>query len=437
MWYDLAVAAILLFCMVRGSRKGFLWQLAAIAAVVLCFVFAETASVAIAPFLKIDPPLNRWVSMLLLYVACSFVCFAAARGLQSGLEKAKFEDYDRHLGGLFGLIKGAGIAVIVTFFAVTLSETLRPTVLSSYSGHAAAVAMHKLSPVFPEELGKVLQPYMDEFEGFEEGFGGTHLAGETDDPNDLFGDGDPFADPSSDSFDGGLGQGAGGGDWDDSGFGDFDGFGEPGPIARGDDGFGWDVEPRPSGSRVSGTPVNGGGAFGDSDASFGTTPGEGDDWFRDGEINTDRLGNELGGVARNLWNEMPEETRRNVTDSATDAVRRRVDEEFGARFNDFLGAAPVDEASGETRQDLIAEIAAIYNRDEAVQAMIRRRSAQALGPVPEETAMAVLRDWLADLRGPAAGPDPDTRTDKTTTLPERISRLSARTARPGQTAPRR
>ena len=108
MWYDLAVAAILLFCMIRGAKKGFLWQLAAIAAVVLCFAFAETVSVALAPYLNINPPLNRWVSMLLLYIACSFLCFAVARGLQNGLERAKFEDYDRHLGGLFGLAEGGG-----------------------------------------------------------------------------------------------------------------------------------------------------------------------------------------------------------------------------------------------------------------------------------------------------------------------------------------
>ena len=458
MWYDLAVAGILLFCMVRGARKGFLWQLAAIAAVILCFAFAETASLAIAPYLKIDPPLNRWVSMLLLYVACSFVCFAVARGLRNGLQKAKFEDYDRHLGGLFGLIKGAGLAVIVTFFAVTLSESLRPTVLSSYSGHAAAVVMNRLSPVFPAELGSVLKPYLDEFEGFEDGFAGTHLAEGRDEPGDLFGDGDPFGD--GDGFGGfdevgdDLGGGGSGNGWDDG-----DGFLDPEPVARGDserpgddlggDPFGWGAEPRPSGDRVSGTPVSGNGAFGDSASGgdFGAAPGEGGDWFNDGRLNSDRLRSEGSAVARDLWNDVPAETRRNLTDSltqsATEAVRSRTEERLGVKFDDFfadgpgerVGAQP-DAAPRPTRQELIARIAAIYNRDEGKRAMIRNQSARALGPVPEEAALDVLEDWLADLRGPAAGPDPDPATTAATTLRERIARrLAARTARPGE--PRR
>ncbi len=479
MWYDLAVAALLLFCMVRGARKGFLWQLAAIAAVVLCFVFAETASVAIAPYLKIDPPLNRWVSMLLLYVACSFVCFAAARSLQSGLEKAKFEDYDRHLGGLFGLIKGAGLAVIVTFFAVTLSERLRDTALSSYSGHASAVVMNKLSPVFPEELGKVLKPYLDEFEGFEDGFAGTHLAEGSHDPGDLFGDGSDPGDGrtlddsrSDDGFEG-FGEGSnrpGSGDaWDD--------FEPPGsltgvPVVSGsspaDDGFdanpfGPSPAPRAPGGRLPGPSSRGDGAFGDGSfgdsapgAHFGSAPGvapeRGGGWFDDGRLNTDRLRGEAGGVARNLWDDVPAETRRSLTDSltesATDAVRRGAEDRFGVRLDGFSGdplgdptrpaATPADLTSRPTRQSLIAEIATIYNRDETVQAMIRRQSARALGPVPEAAAIDVLEDWLADLRGPAAGPDPDPATTKATTLRERIThRLTARTARPGNTPPRR
>ena len=462
MWYDLVVAALLLFCLVRGARKGFVWQLAAIAAVVLCFAFAETVSVAVAPYLNLNPPLNRWVSMLLLYIACSFVCFAAARGLKNGLEKAKFEDYDRHLGGLFGLLKGAAIAVIVTFFAVTLSEKLRPTVLTSYSGHAAAVAMHHLSPVFPEELGKVLQPYLKNFEGFEDGFGGARLANGTDDPGDLFGDGDaPAGDaPAGDGWD----EDEWGGDgWDNDGRDGDRRRGGPDPIVRGSsddpadgfggDGFGWDAD------RLAGTPVGGGsfsgdGAFGDSgdfggspfgdpgdDArTDGAAPGQGGDWFTDGSLNRNRLREEAGGVVRDLWNDVPEDTRRSMTDSLREGVRRRAEEAVGDRLDGFLGDPNADPAAepGPSRQELIADIAAVYNRDETVRAMIRRQSARALGPVPEDAAIDILRDWLADLRGPDAGPDPDPGTGKATTLQERIARrLTARTARPGNPDPRR
>ena len=422
MWYDLVVAAILLFCAVRGARKGFVWQLAAIAAVILCFVFAETVSVATAPYLKVKPPLNRWISMLLLYLACSFICFALARGLKNGLEKAKFEDYDRHLGGIFGLVKGAGIAVVVTFFAVTLFESLRPTVLRSYSGHAAAVAMYNLSPAFPEELAGVLQPYLDNFEGFEEGPSGTRLVDGTADPDDLFGEGnggaanglgDWFADdgPTGDGF---TDDGTGGGDWPDET-----------PVARGSS---EDTD----------------GAFGATDGidddPFGDDPGRGEWLTEDGDLNRDRLRDEAGRLGRDLWDSVPEETRRDVTNSVTDRLKQRAGGEFDRRFGEFLGdpnAVP-DEAR-RSRQELIAEIAQAYTAesgDVRARDEIRRNAARALGAVPEEAAYDILRDWLADLRGASAGPDPDPETTIATTLKERIARhVRARVARPSTDFP--
>ncbi|MEM9702784.1 MAG: CvpA family protein [Planctomycetota bacterium] len=423
MWFDLIVVALLLFCMVRGAKKGFLWQLATIAAVALCFLFAETASVAIAPYLKLDPPLNRWVSMLLLYVACSFVCFAVARGMQSGLEKAKFEAYDRHLGGLFGLIKGAGIAVILTFFAVTLSERLRPTVLSSYSGHASAVVMDALSPVFPQELGNVLEPHLRKFQGFEEEFRDARLADGEEDVENLFGD-----DPGGDGLfvdDFGDGPLAGGSGMEDGGF--------------GDDPFGWG---EPGGDRVPSRPVSGDGAFGDSDPTFGETPGQGDAWFRDGEFNAGRLRDEAGEIAGDLWDDVPEETKRGLTDSLRDSaaneLKRRAEDGLGFRLDGFLGDPNADPGvadpprTGPTRQELISEIAAVYNKDETIQATLKRRFAQALGPVPEEASIAILRDWLYDLRQPDGVVDPDPGTNLATTLPERISReMRRRTASSG------
>ena len=425
MWYDLAVAAILLFCLIRGTKKGFVWQLAAIGSVILCFAFAETVSVATAPYLNLTAPLNRWVSMLLLYVACSFVCFAVARGLKSSLEKAKFDDYDRHLGGLFGLLKGAGIAVVLTFFAVTLSNKLRPTVLTSYSGHAAAVVMHQLAPLFPAELGKVIRPYLDNYEGLDEDPTGPRLVDGTSDPgDDLFGDGGGFDD-------------------------DFDRAGVD------DGGFGWDDDPHAD-AVARGTSEDDGlpprdGAFGDS--GFGDDPGiaerpegagQGGDWFdSEGGFNSDRLVGEGERLARDLWDDVPAETRDGVTGSLRDGVRRRVDEEVDRRVGEFFGGANAN-AGGPSRGELLDSIAARYTQDPAAHDAFRSHAEGMLRGVPEGVVGDVLRDWLADLRGPSAGADPNPTTSIQTQLPARIrAGVSARVAAPGEpparaaTTPRR
>ena len=84
-WYDLVMAAFLLFALIRGAMKGIVWQLAAIAAIVLCFYFSGTLSTEIAPMIPIEAPANRWVAMFLLYVGFSLVSFGLARVVRGAM----------------------------------------------------------------------------------------------------------------------------------------------------------------------------------------------------------------------------------------------------------------------------------------------------------------------------------------------------------------
>ena len=162
--FDIVVLVILVIAAIRGAMKGIVWQLAVIGSIVLCFAFSETGSVFIAPMLALDPPLNRWVAMLILYIVLSFAAFGVARVMHKWIEKMKFKEYDRHLGFLFGAVKGVIICLVGTFFVVTISAGSRETILNSYSGHAAAIIMDRLHPVMPEELHDVLGPYIHQLD---------------------------------------------------------------------------------------------------------------------------------------------------------------------------------------------------------------------------------------------------------------------------------
>jgi len=164
MWYDACMLAILAYTTIRGAAKGMAWQVAAIAALVLCFLFATPLSLVVAPMIRLEPPLNRWVAMLAIYLAFSFGCFAAARMLRSWLEALKFEEYDRHLGALFGFVKGAMICLVITFFSVCLSETARATILETRTGRLSGQILDQLAVVMPAELDKVLAPYLRKFD---------------------------------------------------------------------------------------------------------------------------------------------------------------------------------------------------------------------------------------------------------------------------------
>ncbi len=162
--WDLIVLGIILFSVVRGAIKGFVWQIATIAALVLCFLFAESLSVMIAPLIGVKEPLNRWIAMFLLYVILSFISFAIARAMKEYIEEAKFTEYDKHMGAVFGLLKGVALALVLTFFSVTLSEQAKNHILGTHSGRYAAIIMDRLHPVMPAELHAILEPYIHQLD---------------------------------------------------------------------------------------------------------------------------------------------------------------------------------------------------------------------------------------------------------------------------------
>ncbi len=163
MWYDVVCLIIIVLSIWRGMVKGLVWQLATIAGLLICFFFANTVSTSVAPQLGIDPPLSRWIAIFGLYVASSFAAFALARLIKGSLEKIKFDDFDRHLGAIFGFVKGATICLTASFFMFTLSGNTRETVMHSKAGYASAVAFHKIQPVLPAEFDEIISPYLAGF----------------------------------------------------------------------------------------------------------------------------------------------------------------------------------------------------------------------------------------------------------------------------------
>jgi len=161
MWYDVLAIAILAFTTIRGAMKGVIWQIAAIAGLVLCFVFSESISAAAGPYIKLDPPLNNWVVMIGAYLVFSLASFSIARLLTEWLEKIQFGDFNRHLGAIFGFVKGAIMVLVLTFFSVTVSERMHEVLQHSRTGHLAALTMYHLHPIMPKELHETLARYIN------------------------------------------------------------------------------------------------------------------------------------------------------------------------------------------------------------------------------------------------------------------------------------
>lgn len=160
MWYDLFILGVLVFFTLRGAMRGVVWQIAGIAGIILCFMFADGISNAVGPYIRLEPPLNHWVALAGAYLGLSFVCFGLARAFNEWMEKNKLKEFDRHLGAVFGLVKGVILAVILTFFVVTISERAHDKLKDSYSAKYSAIIMDRLHPVLPARLHDALAKYI-------------------------------------------------------------------------------------------------------------------------------------------------------------------------------------------------------------------------------------------------------------------------------------
>ncbi|RLS55526.1 MAG: CvpA family protein [Planctomycetota bacterium] len=164
MWYDILVVCILLFFLAKGAAKGLVWQLAGIAGILLCMTFASTASKVIGPHINLAPPANQWAVMFITYLLASFVAFGFARTLNSWIEKMEFKEYNRHLGAIFGLVKGALLVLLMTFMIVTFSEKSRNLIKDSRAAHIAAKVIHQIEPLVPDKMSQAVGRYIQMFE---------------------------------------------------------------------------------------------------------------------------------------------------------------------------------------------------------------------------------------------------------------------------------
>jgi membrane protein required for colicin V production len=159
--YDLVMLAVLAMATLFGLWKGMAWQIASLASVVVSFFVAMRMSGQVAPMISAQEPWNRFIAMLLLYLATSAGIWLAFRVVARIIDRIRLKDFDRQVGALFGLAKGALWCLVITFFAVTLSESLRQNVLTTYSGRTIATVIKQTSPIMPPEVRKVLGTYID------------------------------------------------------------------------------------------------------------------------------------------------------------------------------------------------------------------------------------------------------------------------------------
>jgi membrane protein required for colicin V production len=173
-WYDLVMIAVLACATIFGFMKGMAWQIASLASLVASYFLALrfSAPLAATGILGNEEPWNRFLAMLVIYLATSLLIWVAFRFVSKAIDRVRLQEFDRQIGGLIGLAKGVLLCVAITFFAVTLATQTREAVLRSRSGHYIALLIARADGVMPPEVHEVLDPYLNRLEEELNGQGG-------------------------------------------------------------------------------------------------------------------------------------------------------------------------------------------------------------------------------------------------------------------------
>jgi len=159
--YDIIMLIFLASAAIFGAIKGFAWQVASLASIVLSYFVANYFRNDVAKYINAQPPWNVFLAMLLLYFGTSLAIWLVFRMISSSIDKIKLKEFDRQLGAGFGLLKGAVMCCIVTMFAMTLLGPTQKTMIArSKSGQYIAQALSHAGSIMPPEVKEVIGPYI-------------------------------------------------------------------------------------------------------------------------------------------------------------------------------------------------------------------------------------------------------------------------------------
>lgn len=172
--YDIAMLIVLAGATLFGFMKGMAWQVASLASLVASYFVALRFSDDLAPQIGLEPPLNRFAAMAIIYLGTSLAIWLVFRVVAGLIDKVRLKEFDRQVGALFGAAKGVLWCLVITLVAVSVSERARELVLQSKSGYYMAQLIDRAEAVMPPEVHQVLGPYLDRLDqqlkpGYPEG----------------------------------------------------------------------------------------------------------------------------------------------------------------------------------------------------------------------------------------------------------------------------
>jgi membrane protein required for colicin V production len=206
--YDIVMLVILAAATLFGMVKGFAWQIASLASIIVSYFVAYNFRDEVAARIQVNPPMNTFIAMLLLYAGSSFVIWVVFRLVSGSIDQVRLKEFDRQMGALFGLGKGIIYCLLITMFAMTLlGDRQRQAIITSKSGNYINRFLSSAQGVvLPKEIDSVIRPYLDRMKHQLDGT--APMANGSAFPS--FGGGQSGSNPSFDQLKNQIGEIAGG-----------------------------------------------------------------------------------------------------------------------------------------------------------------------------------------------------------------------------------
>ncbi|MDO5566415.1 MAG: CvpA family protein, partial [Planctomycetia bacterium] len=136
---------------IRGGLSGIVSQAMSILSILLSWYVASRYFNLVSGYLPKENTWNQPVSIFVTFILCNIAIRIAAHFIEKTVKFSPLKEFDRQLGALLGLVKGFLLCLVVTFFAVTLTEKSRTAVASSQSGKYLVSTIMYIANIVPDD----------------------------------------------------------------------------------------------------------------------------------------------------------------------------------------------------------------------------------------------------------------------------------------------
>jgi len=153
-WVDIAAALILALSVILGLLRGLVHEVLSVLGWLVAWLLARSAALPVGNWLGWAPPgssLRVGIGFVLTFALAMLVWRILAWLLSQIIKASVLAPVDRVLGGLFGLLRGSLIIVLLVTLAGFTPLARKPFWRESVSVTAAQATLAQLAPVLPAD----------------------------------------------------------------------------------------------------------------------------------------------------------------------------------------------------------------------------------------------------------------------------------------------